>query len=566
MSNTINIYQILTRLFKSTGQNKPFGTIEENGCTKFSDFTPKALNSIKDLGITHVWYTGLIEHSTVTDYSEFGIKKNHPAVIKGRAGSPYAIKDYFDVCPDFAENVENRMQEFEALVERTHAADLKMIIDFVPNHVAREYKSDCVPEGLEDLGKGDNAEHAFAPNNNFYYLPHTSFSIPWGVTFPYVKNYDYSEIPAKATGNDAFTDHPSIDDWYETIKLNYGVNYFNSNSKHFDPIPGTWEKMKNILLYWAEKGVDGFRCDMAEMVPVEFWGWVIPEVKKQFPEVLFIAEVYDPNQYRAFIFDGKFDYLYDKVGLYDIVRAVMEGHGSAREITDCWKCYDGINDKMLRFLENHDEQRIASENFAGYPQPGVPGMIVSACLNVGPTMVYFGQELGEKAEESEGFSGSEGRTTIFDYWSVELYQKWVNEGNFDGAGLNEEQKALQNFYKTLLNAKLSSPALSEGGFYDLMYANQLINADKLFAFARHTDDEAMLVVCNFDREEKQHFILRLPEHFFEHINYDINATYKCTDILGSGKTILFNAKDVVNDGVALNMDTCSGYVFKIEKI
>lgn len=566
MSNTINIYQIMTRLFASKGQNKQFGTIEENGCTKFNDFTPKALEAIKDLGITHIWYTGLIEHATVTDYSEFGIKKDHPAVVKGRAGSPYAIKDYFDVCPDFAEDVPNRMAEFEALVKRTHDSGLKMIIDFVPNHVARQYKSDSVPEGLSDLGKGDNAEHAFDINNNFYYLPHTSFSIPWGVTFPYVKKYDYNEIPAKATGNDAFTDHPSIDDWYETIKLNYGIDYFNSNSKHFDPIPDTWNKMLSILLHWAEKGVDGFRCDMAEMVPVEFWGWVIPKVKEQFPEILFIAEVYDPNQYRSFIFDGKFDYLYDKVGLYDIVRAVMEGHGSAREITDCWKCYDGINEKMLRFLENHDEQRIASENFAAYSKPGIPGMIVSTCLNVGPTMVYFGQELGEKAEESEGFSGWEGRTSIFDYWEVELYQKWVNDGKFDGEQLDEEQKELQNFYKTLLNAKINSPALSSGGFYDLMYANQLINTDKLFAFARHTEDEALLVVCNFDREENQHFILRIPEHFFEHIGYDLESEYRCVDILGSGKTVLFKGSEVVNDGIALHMDTCSGYIFKLEKL
>ena len=269
MTKTI-IYQLLPRTFANfCTTRKNNGSIQENGCGKFNLITTKALHEIKNLGATHVWYTGVIEHATQTDYSEFGITPDHPSVVKGKAGSPYAIKDYYDVDPDLAVNVDNRMAEFEALIERTHKAGLKVIIDFVPNHVARQYHSDAKPIGVEDLGEGDNPEWAFSPLNNFYYLPGEKFSPTFDI-------FDYTENPAKVTGNDCFTAHPGHNDWYETIKLNYGVFYQGGGEKQFHPTPSTWLKMRDILRFWAAKGVDGFRCDMAEMVAVEFWEWVIP--------------------------------------------------------------------------------------------------------------------------------------------------------------------------------------------------------------------------------------------------------------------------------------------------
>ncbi|MFM8913415.1 MAG: alpha-amylase family glycosyl hydrolase, partial [Flammeovirgaceae bacterium] len=314
------VYQMMTRLFANTNTaNNFFGSVEENGVGKMNNINDAALKGIKELGVTHVWYTGIIEHALLTDYSKYGIASDDADVVKGKAGSPYAIKDYYDVNPDLAVDVAKRMKEFEELVARTQAQDLKVIIDFVPNHVARSYKSDAKPAGEKDLGEGDDVTVAFKPTNNFYYLPGQPFVAPKRPYQQGAPNVDgkFAENPAKVTGNNQFTAAPNLGDWFETVKLNYGVDFQNGEKRYFNPVPNTWEKMRDILVYWANKRVDGFRCDMAEMVPVEFWQWAIPQVKKVNPQIVFIAEIYNPSQYRNYLDNGHFDVLYDKVQLYD---------------------------------------------------------------------------------------------------------------------------------------------------------------------------------------------------------------------------------------------------------
>ena len=416
-SNKLIIYQIFTRLYGNRNQTcKPNGTIEENGCGKMNDFTPTVLKRISQMGVSHIWYTGVIRHATTTDYSVYGIPRQHPAVVKGRAGSPYAITDYYDVDPDLAVDVKKRMEEFKQLVERTHKAGMKVIIDFVPNHVARQYKSVCKPPRVKDLGRGDNTQNGFDPQNNFYYCPGQRFAphfdLYHGETEPYI------EEPAKATGNDCFNNAPGQNDWYETVKLNYGVDYYAGRVGHFDPVPSTWKKMLEILLYWANKGIDGFRCDMAEMVPAEFWAYATAKVKAKFPELIFIGEVYNPAEYRHYLASG-FDYLYDKVGMYDTMFQIIRHNQSTQAITSAWQQTDDIRDHMLYFLENHDELRIGSDFFAADGRKAVPALVVNALMQQNPFMLYAGQEYGEHGMDCEGFSGRDGRTTIFDYWSVD---------------------------------------------------------------------------------------------------------------------------------------------------
>ncbi|MEI8087279.1 MAG: alpha-amylase family glycosyl hydrolase [Paludibacter sp.] len=554
------IYQVLPRLFGNfNNNNKHNGTLEENGCGKFNSFTAKALGEIKSLGITHIWYTGIIEHATQTDYSAFGIRKDHNGVVKGKAGSAYAIKDYYDVDPDLAENVENRMAEFENLVKRTHKSGMQVIIDFVPNHVAREYHSDAKPTGVVDLGENDNSNWAFSPLNNFYYHPNHNFAATFDTK-------GYNEFPAKSTGNDQFTASPSVNDWYETVKLNYGVNYVEGHQKQFDPIPDTWLKMRDILLFWASKKVDGFRCDMAEMVPVEFWGWAISKVKEKYPNVLFIAEVYNPAEYRNYLSNGKFDYLYDKVGMYEILRNVTSKNFPVREITNAWQSLGGIENQMLNFLENHDEQRIGSGFFSGSGMSAQPAMIVAATLTQAPVMIYCGQELGELGMDSEGFSGVDGRTTIFDYWGVKSIQNWTNGGRFDGKKLTTEQKELRNFYKKLLNITLTEKAITDGLMFDLEFANfdnPKFNSHEQFAYIRKYEDELLLFVLNFHDKDIDTEV-RFPLEAFQFLNLEEGNRYNCMNLLDENETvhsISLSSKQVFH----IPMPAWKGKIFKLTK-
>ena len=513
MTEKITIYQVLPRLYgNTTANNIPGGDIHENGCGKLGDFTPEALKRIKDFGFTHIWYTGVLEHATQTDYTTYGIAKDHPAVVKGKAGSPYAIKDYYDICPDLATVPEKRMKEFEALVRRTHKAGLKMLIDFVPNHVARSYHSDAKPARVKDLGEGDDMAKGFSPQNNFYYLPGQMFSTE-NFEEDRAANVPYREYPAKVTGNNCFSPRPGRNDWYETVKLNYGVDFYAGGTANFDPVPDTWDKMTAILLFWAKKGVDGFRCDMAEMVPAEFWAYAIAKVKEKYPKLIFVAEVYNPAEYRRYLQSG-FHYLYDKVGLYDTLRAVVRGEASASCITGQWQCVDDIRTHMLYFLENHDEQRIASDFFVGSGEKARPALAVSAFMGTNPLMIYAGQELGERGMDAEGFSGRDGRTTIFDYWHVDTLDRLCHG---DLLTCTPEQQALYAYYNNIVKLCNSEAALREGTFYDLQYANYVAdngyNADRQYAFLRAAGKEKMLIVANF-ADQDVHVGVRIPENAF----------------------------------------------------
>jgi len=526
------IYQLFPRYFGNRSQQpKNNGDIKTNGCGKFADIDDKALESIKDLHITHLWLTGILEHATTTDYTEWGIIKDHPAVVKGKAGSPYAIKDYYDVDPDLAVNVPERMNEFEALVKRCHSHNMKVIIDFVPNHLARNYHSDAAPSGTRDFGIDDRKYHAFNPSNNFYYVINKPFSP--SIDLFCGQDTAYTEFPAKVTGNDCFTESPGINDWYETVKLNYGVDYQGGGHKNFNPVPSTWFKMLDILMFWVDKGIDGFRCDMAEMVPVEFWEWAISRVKSKNEAVLFIAEVYNPNLYRDYIERGGFDYLYDKVGMYDTLRAVIEHKRPASDISGCWQSTNDFLPKMLYFLENHDEQRIASDFFASDPFKAIPGFMVAAFMNTNPIMLYNGQELGERGMDEEGFSGMDGRTTIFDYYSQSTQREWINNGKWDTENLNENSKKLRELYSKILELTVSEKALSEGSFFDLMYSN-VNNPDfdtsQLFAFLRKYEHELLLVIVNFSKENKS-IKLNIPKHAFDCLELSGYSSLNATELI-----------------------------------
>ncbi|RDV26198.1 alpha-amylase [Alteromonas aestuariivivens] len=533
------VYQVFTRLFGNTNDtNQPWGTLEQNGVGKFSDFTDTALAGIRELGVSHIWYTGVPHHAVVTDYTAYGISNDDPDVVKGRAGSPYAVKDYYNVNPDLADDPSQRLQEFEALIDRTHRNGMKVIIDIVPNHVARRYESLTLPAGEENFGASDDTSVAYARDNNFYYVVGESFQVPeaangyrplGGEPHP-LADGQFEEIPAKWTGNGARAARPDANDWYETVKINYGVRPDGSydfdrlpHSYRFEPyqkhavfwadktVPDSWKKFRAITQYWLAKGVDGFRYDMAEMVPVEFWSYLNSAIKMTNPDAFLLAEVYQPDLYRDYLLLGKMDYLYDKVEFYDNLKWVMQGTGDAAALAETQQRMQDIEPHMLHFLENHDEQRIASPEFAGNADKGRPAMVVSALISRSPTMVYFGQEVGEDGSEETGF-GDPSRTTIFDYAGVPAHQRWMNGGKFDGGMLSESEKSLREFYRQVLNISAFHPAM-KGEYQSLHQASLELDGNyskQQFAFVRWHNDRRLLVVSHFGEQAVNNVKVAIP--------------------------------------------------------
>lgn len=632
------VYQIFTRLYGNKNPtNKPWGTIADNGIGKFNDINDIALNSIKDLGVTHVWYTGVPHHALIGDYSAIGVSADDPDVVKGRAGSPYAVKDYYNVNPDLAVNPANRLAEFEALIARTHHHGLKVIIDIVPNHVARHYQSVNKPQGVRDFGEDDDTSLEYAKNNNFYYVvdkvdvnngferakgkAHT-FEVPslpanlkplGGEAHP-LSDGKFNEFPAKWTGNGSRLAKPDANDWYETVKINYGVRpdgtydfprlpanfatlkqaqHYAFWQQHLAELPSSWIKFNQIAQYWLAKGVDGFRYDMAEMVPVEFWSYLNSQIKHTNPDAFILAEVYNPKLYRDYIQLGKMDYLYDKVDLYDTLKAVMAGKTSTANIAADQAKVQDIESHMLHFLENHDEQRIGNAAFlaslhtnkptttqAVNPHYALPAMVVSATIGTSPTLVYFGQEVGEAAIDNPGF-GHASRTSIFDYVGVPAHQRWMNNGKFDGGQSTLKEVTLRAYYQKLLNLSTGKnvPALL-GEYYSLDAANRSAQTatmdthsnatgydDSTFAFVRFEENTAnktsqkLIIVNNFNQTQAKPLSLKLPKPLIDQWQLT-DGTYPLKDLLEDNKAQL-----VVKQGegqVQMQLAPLSSAIFELE--
>lgn len=548
------IYQMLPRLWGNSNESPvKGGTLSENGTGKFSDIDTATLEYLKWLGCSHVWFTGILRHSTQT--SEAGCTPSHPQFVKGNAGSPYAICDYYDVNAYLADDPDKRMEEFEALIKRSHDAGLKVIMDFVPNHVSRDYGKVNPSKGHPVLGAEDDRSVHWRPENDFFYYPGQRLTLPSPVPAGYEP---YEEFPAMATGNNCYNANPGVNDWYETVKINYG-----------DDHTPTWDKMYDIIDFWASKGVDGFRCDMVELVPKSFMKWMIAKAKAAHPSVIFIAEVYKKEEYNEYIRSVGFDYLYDKSGLYDTLKSIVDksvnDNGmpvelwqSTSGITRNWQFLSDIQPYMLNFLENHDEQRFASEFFGGDAMKTLAPLYVSLFLNTAPFMIYFGEEVGEKGMDHEGFSGRDGRTTIFDWWSVASVRrlrkmissgayKTLDAGKIVMAGLERGEAELFCRFAEAIRTAAADEAVRKGSTYDLCYCNMSsdgFDKNRHFAFLRDYEEHTLLIATNFSQYEAK-MKLVIPEHAFDWMGIPV------TEDLHPGKTIEVTVPPM--DGVIVSL-------------
>ena len=521
------LYQLIVRHFGNTdGANIIDGSMEENGVGKFSDIDEVALRRLRAMGVTDVYLTGILQQATLTDYSDIGEPADDPDILKGRAGSFFAVRDYFDVSPDYADEPEERLEEFAELVERIHDAGMKVIIDLVPNHVARSYGSTVRPD--LDLGLNDDQHQQFSPQNNFFYLPGGEpLVLPTVDSHWQWEGMDGHFAPedgtegnfARVTGNNIASYTPSTNDWYETVKLNYGMD-FMTGTEHYDPIPSTWEFMREVIAYWmGEFGVDGFRADFAHFVPAPVWNWIIDRTREEFPEAYFVAEAYENLEALA---DAGFDVVYDD-GMYDGLKGIYIGENDKYGLDSYFASVsDEMRGRYIRYAENHDEKRIASPlvqntypGNSGYGDAEAGRHIVPITYLFGPgaIMVYNGQTVGEEGAGVSGFSGDDGRSTIFDYWRVPALSAWNNEGRFDGGGLEDWQRDLHEYYRRLVHLSGHPLAVAQG-YYGLDFYNREFGdyPEGLYAFARYEPQggKLMVVVTNWATEEEEGSI-RLPE-------------------------------------------------------
>ena len=580
------IYQLLPRLFGNTNETrKSGGSVEENGVGKFSDINERAIGELKNMGFTHVWLTGVLQQATATDHSAVGEPADDPDLLKGLAGSPYAIRDYFDVSPDYADDPAKRKEEFKALIDRLHAQGLKAIIDFVPNHVARSYQSTVRPD--LSFGAKDDRDKFFDPKNNFYYLTPESGAAGGGpplrlpttnvgenaAPLPGVDGlYEGEKEFGRVTGNDVVSWEPPVDSWYETVKLNYGYDFTDREKKtrlypHGDktdiPVPDTWKKMDEVISYWQELGVDGFRADMAHMVPPEFWHWLIVRARQRNPDVYFVAEAYAGDaqvpsgdaaaaavtrgEVMTELLKSGFDAVYDDPS-YDALKQLYDGPGTANEL-DTVRPRNFLFDNSLRYAENHDEVRLASpREWGGHGMElGKPVSALLFALSRGPVMLYSGQEVGEPALGVEGFGKDDARTTIYDYWSMPEFAKWVNDGAYDGGELSPEQNSLREYYRRLLHLA-DLPAFRDGDFYPLNPDNSdnpgygVLPSGApghwLYSFLRYDQatGQRILVVANLHPEKTLTDVrIRFPKKAMRFLGWDTIAGSQTVPVMAGDR-------------------------------
>jgi len=589
------IYQLVVRLFSNVnGTNEWNGDLAVNGTGRFADIGAAAIAGIAELGVTHVWLTGIPQQATDTDWSEYGEPADDPDVLKGKAGSFYAVRDWFDTSPDYAVDPARRMEEFGELVGRLHGAGMKVLIDFVPNHVARTYRSTGRPD--LDFGAGDDTTVFFHPQNNFFYLvdpPGQVLELPEPSHWPKPDGADGTletenntgdppgDVP-KATGNNVTSASPSEHDWYETAKLNWGYDFVTGEAV-YDPIPDTWLKMDQVLAFWQEQGVDGFRCDFAHYIPLEAWAYLIERARERDPEVFFVAEAYDaPDAVPGFSFPALvqvgFDAVYDDE-TYDMVKGIYCCGKWANDIDEVLPG-DYMFGRFLRYAENHDERRIASplvpgdnpdDSGFGGCERGKPAAGLLFLLGSGPLLLYNGQEVGEEAAGAEGFGGDDGRTTIFDYWTMPRMAQWVNGHLYDGGGLSAERRELREWYAALVDLA-QRQGFATGNFYGLQFANRhdasYTSGRWIHSFLRYDSvaGAAWLVLANLGGDPREPAV-RIPAEALQFLGFDDGGgKLRFHDVFAKDAApVEVKAGDVAANGVPLVLDPYQLAVFGIDQ-
>jgi glycosidase len=515
------------------------------GRGKVTDISDEILKKLALFGIDYLWLTGVMEAASSDVLDE--------DIIKGDAGSYYAIYDSWDVSPQIG-----TMNEFEDLVKRAHSHGLRILIDLVPNHTARDHRTDVLCKSKMDFGDQDRQDTFFDVNNNYYYVLNTVFTPP-GMFGKGDRRYDRDifrdgvqyESPAKVTGNDVISSHPSISDWFETVKLNYGYNLLGSRG-YFDPIPRTWTQISDIAKYWLEKGVDGFRIDFAHAVPIEFWRYFAEKVRDVKGDAFLLAEAYESDlsmklpgfTYQA-MYEAGFDSIYNS-SLYWNFRNQATEPGNREffrtENTVIDRDWVGESGAMFtHYMENHDEVRLASRHFAvglaSREQRAELGLAYTSFLSLlpGHMLIHGGQELQEDAGVYGSFAGDNGRTSIFDFVYQPQVLAWLRKD------IKPHFLAFRDKYRRLLALKSQSPfRLSHSNnvpTYRNLYATNYKKEQNRWvgAYVRFDGSDRYLVVINSDPFEGHEATI----HFTSEWGEDSHGFLSELQIVNSDRRYIF---------------------------
>jgi len=332
------------------------------------------------------------------------------------------------------------------------------------------------------------------------------------------------------------------------VKLNYGHDFRKgantSELEDLDSVPDTWLKLDQVIEYWQSMGVDGFRCDMAHMVPISFWKWLVARGRDRDEHVYFTGEAYDSDPTKLTegnvlhqLLDSGFDSVYDSRS-YDLVKGIYEEGKWANDLDELLWDHKRLH-KMLRYIENHDEVRVASPGNWGDWGASVGKAATAVIMGTGRSgmLLYSGQEVAENAAEAEGFSKADGRSSIFDYWSGEQLCKWTNQLKFDGGRLDQYQQDLRAWYAWWYNL-MHEPEFRCGEVFGLNNYNkentkfgrlegETVSGHWIYAYLRYTEELISLVVVNLHPEiEWENLTVWLPDQFVKYFKEGENLTIK----------------------------------------
>ena len=322
----------------------------------------------------------------------------HPIGVKERKGT---LGSYYAIADYKAINPEfGTMEDFENFLAAAHKLGFRVVLDCVANHTSPDAK--------------------------------------W-----------INECPADWYMRDSLGNTVVNYDWYDIAELNYGKRE-------------VWDAMADQMRFWMEKGVDGFRCDMACEVPLEFWQETIAALREDYPGMYMLAEGEEPKLHSLSGFNSSYAW-----ELHHMLNAIARGEKNIPELLEYIQKdaeRHPADAFRLMFTSNHDENSWAGTEFERMGDAAKLMAVLTFTLPSGQPLIYTGQEMGWNKR--------------FEFFEKDHIPAWEKNEYFD-------------FYKWLIDIRHNNPALAagdKGGKFEVVSAE-----DSVLVFTRTLPDNKVTV-------------------------------------------------------------------------